>query len=71
MQLNKEINKTQIVITLSYLLLFSLAIVTIYLIIVKYQTASTINSKKVQIHTTQLDLQQFNKIYQQIQEQSK
>lgn len=71
MQLNKEINKTRLVITILYLLLFLLIAISVYLIIVNYQMANTINFKKVQIHTTQLDLQQFNKIYQQVQEQLK
>lgn len=59
-------NKTQKFIIASYLLIMIIVIGILYVIITNFMIANSIDSTLVQTHTTQLNIDDFNKILQQI-----
>lgn len=62
-----QINKTRVAIITSYIILVLIIISVIYIIAKNFLVADSVNQKKIQTHTTQLDIDVFNKVLKQIQ----
>lgn len=60
------INKVKIVIYSSYVVLLVIVLIFIYFINSNYQKTNLITPQKIQIHATKLDVNQFNRILEQI-----
>lgn len=59
-------NKTSRLIVISYLLIVTVIIAVLYIITSNLITANSINPSLVQTHTTQLNVDDFDKILKQI-----
>ena len=63
--------KNKLIIYSSYTVLALFILLVLYLIISNVRMANLVDENKVQIHTTQLDLARFNKVLNQVTEQTK
>lgn len=61
-----QVNKIKTIVLFSYLLAFSIIAIVLYIIVTGIIKINTINPKMVQTHTTQLNIDNFNKILNQL-----